>query len=101
MDFLASLAGSFVAIWFLTRIIYLFTSKMDKKPQVGLAFVIGILFITGLTSIGWFMIEDAISYYVALLLWFILDFTGVTNKRIIGFTDISDNPETKHKASSL
>lgn len=91
MDFVASLLGSFVAIWIITRIIYLFTSKMDRKPQAGLAFVLGITLIIILTSIGWFSIESSSSYFIALFLWFILDFTGVTNKRNARYVDISEN----------
>lgn len=93
MDFLASLLGSIVFIWFLTRVIYLITPKMDKKHQAGLALVIGILLIISLTSIGWFSFGFSVTYYLALLLWFILDFTGVTNKKVVGFKDISDSPE--------
>lgn len=87
MDFLASLLGSMGFIWILTRIIYLLTFKMNnKKNQTVLAFIIGALFITSLIILGWYSFEFAISYYIALVLWFILDFKGITKKFVVFIT---------------
>lgn len=82
MDFIASLLGSMIAMWVITRIVYYFTAKkLKRKQQAGLGFVIGILFIIILTSSGWFEIDASITYLIALFLWFILDITEVTNRK--------------------
>lgn len=102
MDFLADLLGAMVSMWIFTRIIYKLTFKnLNRKQQSGLGFVLGIIFIIFLTAVGWFSIDSSIPFFVALLLWFVLDVTEVTTlSKIKDISEVTGPSKTKNESSA-
>jgi thiamine transporter ThiT len=67
--------GSIFAAWSLTRIIYIIINyRLNKKLEACLGFVafIVISLFLGMRP----------EYFIGGILWFILDLTGITNKRV-------------------